>query len=184
MDQRIEELERTVARMQRRERMVIGIAMIAVAITVAAIAMPRAIAKPSSNDVRDILRVHQLSIIDPDGVERVHIGAPVPEPIILGKRSRRDGSMSGIILYDAEGNERSGYGTGDSYPNVLFTLDGLATQHVLFMVEPQGSPSLSLFRKGGTVRVSVDEEGMPAVKLIKDGQSIVELPVPVTSTQK
>jgi hypothetical protein len=184
MNERIEQLERTVARMQRRERVMVVIGMIVLAATVLAITMPRAIAKPADGEVREVLRVRQLSIIDANGVERVRIGAPVPEPIILGKRSRRDGAVSGIILYDAEGNERSGYVTGDDYPNVLFTLDSMARQHVLFMAEPQGSPSLSLFEKRGAVRMWVDEEGVPVFKLIKGGQNIVELPVPATSTQK
>jgi hypothetical protein len=186
MNERIEELERTVARMQRRERVVAIIGMIALAATIAAMAMPRAMAKPSGGDVRESLRVRQLSIIDANGVERVRIGAPIPEPIVLGKRTRRDGPMSGIILYDAEGNERSGYVTSDDYPNVLFTLDSLAKQHVLFMAEPQGSPSLSLFDKRGAVRMWVDEDGVPVFKLIKGGQNIVELPAPppATSTQK
>jgi hypothetical protein len=182
--ERIVQLERTVERMQRRERLVVVIAMIVLAAAVAAIGMPRAVAKPPGGEVRDTLRVRQLSIIDANGVERVRIGAPVPEPIVLGKRSRRDGAMSGIILYDAEGTERSGYCTGDDYPNVLFTLDSMSKQHVLFMAEPQGSPSLSLFAKRGAVRMWVDEDGVPAVKLIKGGQDILELPVPATSTQK
>src|SRR5437764_8183326 len=131
MDERIEQLERTVARMQGRERVVVVIGMIVVAATVVAITLPRAIAKPAGGEVRDMLRVRQLSIIDANGVERVRIGAPVPEPIILGKRTGRGGAMSGIILYDAEGNERSGYVTADDYPNVLFTLDSLARQNVL-----------------------------------------------------
>jgi hypothetical protein len=184
MNERIEQLERTVARMQRRERVVVLIGMILLAVTVAAIGMPRAIAKPGADEVRENLRVRQLSIIDANGVERVRIGAPVPEPIILGKRTGRGGAMSGIILYDAEGNERSGYVTADDYPNVLFTLDSLARQHVLFMAEPQGSPSLSLFDKGGAVKMWVDEEGVPVFKLIKRGQNVVELPAPATSTQK
>ena len=59
----------------------------------------------------DTLRLRQLSIVDTNGVERVRIGAPLPEPPMLGKRFHRDGPISGILLFDAEGNERTGYAT-------------------------------------------------------------------------
>lgn len=75
----------------------------------------------------DTLRLRQLSIVDANGVERVRIGAPLPEPLMLGKRVPRDGSLSGILLFDAEGTERTGYATGDSYPNVIFTLDSCSS---------------------------------------------------------
>jgi hypothetical protein len=61
----------------------------------------------------DVLRVRQIVIVDEKGTERVWIGAPVPDPIVQGQRQKRAGPVSGIILLDAKGNERSGYVTSD-----------------------------------------------------------------------
>ncbi len=92
-----------------------------------------------------ILKVRGLVVVDSTGVERVVLGAPLPNPIILGKRYPRGGNTSGILLYDANGTERSGYVTDDNYPNVFFTLDAIGPQRALFLAEPQGATSLWLW---------------------------------------
>jgi hypothetical protein len=121
----------------------------------------------------EILRVRGLVIVDAKGTERVWIGAPVPEPLVLGKRLPRGGDVSGILLFDEEGNERSGYVTSDGYPNVLFTLDSLAQQHVLFMTEPQGDPTLRLWNSNNAFQLTVGEES-PELKLISKGEVVFE----------
>ena len=60
-----------------------------------------------------MLRVRQLVVVDEHGTERVIIGAPLPDPMILGKRHRRDGPVSGMIIADSTGTERGGYVTSD-----------------------------------------------------------------------
>lgn len=75
------------------------------------------------------LRVKRLAVVDEEGVERVVISAPLPEPIINGARGKRDTRMSGILIYDAKGNERGGYGTSDAEDrSALLTLDSEANQ--------------------------------------------------------
>ncbi len=41
-----------------------------------------------------ILRVRGIVVVDENGTERIWISAPVPEPLILGKRFPRGGRMS------------------------------------------------------------------------------------------
>lgn len=106
----------------------------------------------------NILHVRGIVVVDENGTERIWIGAPVPEPLILGKRFPRGGKMSGIILFDEEGNERSGYCTSDGYPNVLFTLDSIGQQHVLFMAEPQGDTALWIWNGGNSFKLSIGED--------------------------
>ena len=75
-------------------------------------------AKPQS------LRVRRLAVVDEKGTERVVIAAPLPEPIIHGVKGRRDSPMSGILIYDPNGNERGGYATSDANDlSALLTLD-------------------------------------------------------------
>ena len=43
-----------------------------------------------------ILRARGLIITDEKGTERIVIGAPLPDPLILGRRHKRDGPVSGL----------------------------------------------------------------------------------------
>jgi hypothetical protein len=69
-----------------------------------------------------VLVVRALSVVDARGVERVRLAAPLPDPIMLGRRFERGEAVSGIIIYDSEGNERGGYVTDESR-NAALTLD-------------------------------------------------------------
>ena len=160
-------LQKRIASLERRINLLVLIMIVAIGGGIAA-----------ARREPEALRVRQLSVVDANGVERVRIAAPLPEPLILGKRFHRDGHVSGILLFDAEGNERSGYVTGDEYPNVIFTLDSLATQHVLFMAEPQGSPTLMMWdEKKGGLRFFVDE-GQPHIRYSRAGEKAVDLAEP------
>lgn len=129
-----------------------------------------------SEDKLKSLTLNRLAIVDENGVERVVIAAPVPDPITLGKRFSRGGKMSGILLFDEEGNERSGYVTANGYPNVLFTLDSIARQQVLFMTEPHGSTALWIWdQNSNSFQLNVSGES-PKIKLIKDGQETLIQP--------
>lgn len=123
----------------------------------------------------DILRVRGLVVVDENGTERVWIGAPLPEPLILGKRFPRGGNVSGVMLYDDEGNERGGYVTSDDFPNVFFTLDSLGKQHVLFLAEPQGDTALWVWNGENAFRLNVGEEGA-GLKISSRGETILEVP--------
>jgi hypothetical protein len=122
-----------------------------------------------------ILRVRGISVVDEKGTERVYIGAPVPEPLILGKRFPRGGRMSGIILFDEDGTERSGYCTSDGYPNVLFTLDSIGHQHALFMAEPQGDTAFWIWNSANSFKLNVGEMES-SLKFSHGGVTLFEAP--------
>jgi hypothetical protein len=70
------------------------------------------------------LTVRRLAVVDEKGTERVVISAPLPEPMINGKREKRDSPASGMLIYDPKGNERGGYVTSDGGDlAALLTLD-------------------------------------------------------------
>jgi len=52
------------------------------------------------------LTVKRLAVVDEKGTEACVISAPLPEPIINGKRKKRDSPVSGMLIYDPKGNER------------------------------------------------------------------------------
>jgi hypothetical protein len=75
------------------------------------------------------LTVKRLAVVDEKGTERVVIAAPLPEPIIHGKREKRDSPVSGMLIYDPKGNERGGYVTSDGGDlAALLTLDSESDQ--------------------------------------------------------
>jgi hypothetical protein len=139
------------------------------------------IEKVSSEEQPKSLTLKSLTIVDDKGTERVVISGSIPEPIILGKRMNTGRKAGGILLYDEEGNERSGYITADGYPNVLFTLDSLSRQQTLFMTEPQGSTAFWVWGDNqNEFKVTIGSE-TPKVEVIKNGKPTLVSPEPEKS---
>jgi hypothetical protein len=118
------------------------------------------------------LRVRGITIVDEHGVERVKIAAPLPDPITLGKRGKRDDSISGILIYDARGNERGGYATDNSVGNAFLTLDSDRMQAVTLVAYPGGGAELGVQNeKKDAVALSAVDDG-PKVKLVRAGETV------------
>lgn len=178
-------LHAEVARLQRRQRMA-AIAGAALFIALVAIgAAPRQATAPAAPPAPSalpgvtahdgVLRVRGLVVVDAAGTDRVVIGAPVPDPIMLGRRFPRGGPAHGLLLFDEEGNERGGYVTTDGYPNVLLTVDNLANQAGMLLAEPAGGATLQLVSPTG-VAVSLSSVDPPQLRLEQPGKPLVELP--------
>lgn len=105
------------------------------------------------------LRVSEIVVVDSRGVERVRIGGNLPDPVVNGRSAPRDGRLAGILLYDATGTERSGYGTFSPEANVVLTLDGSQGQRALFMASPEGDSALKMWRGNDWIEFRVDEGG-------------------------
>lgn len=99
----------------------------------------------------EILKVKGLVVTDSTGTERVIIGTHLPPAQSFGYRFYRGdhSGVSGVMIYDHEGQERGGYVTDDSYGNAFFTLDSKISQRVLFIAEPQGAATLKMWGKNG-----------------------------------
>lgn len=73
----------------------------------------------------DILRARQIVIVDERGVERIHIGSPVPDALVAGKRIKRQMPSTGIVFSNLSGDEVSGWGVFDSgNQNLCFDYKG------------------------------------------------------------
>jgi len=126
----------------------------------------------------DSLQVRELVVVDAKGTPRVRIGAPLPEPIMLGRRSKRGDPVSGVLLYDAEGNERGGYVTGDKSRSVSLGLDEINRQAVNLEVNDRGAMSISFSNgRGGFAGMGVLPSGA-WFRLDKPGQPAIVLPTP------
>jgi hypothetical protein len=126
--------------------------------------------------ISDILRTRTLVVIDDHGTERVRIGAPLPEPIIMGQKKKRDDSIAGILLYDKLGNERGGYVTDNSVGNALLTLDSNVGQEFTLVAYPNGGAEFGINDdQKNAVSLSALESG-PRLQLRKRGQVVFEQP--------
>src|SRR5256714_2930469 len=85
------------------------------------------------------LKVSELVVVDPKGVERVRLGGDLPDATINGKRVPRGEKVAGVLLYDTTGQERGGYVTWES-GNVGLTLDTRKGQAALFAARLERSP--------------------------------------------
>ena len=131
-----------------------------------------------------ILKVRGIVIVDSLGIERVIVGSHLPEPnFATGNRIKgrgKKGSVSGVMLYDSEGQERGGYVTDDYYGNAFLTLDSKTVQQFLMIAEPQGAATLQLWNtdRKNKVTISADDDGADieikkndrAIKLYKDAK--------------
>lgn len=110
-----------------------------------------------------ILKVGGIVIVDSLGIERVVIGAHLPNPNFsngyrVAARGKL-GSVSGVMLFDHEGQERGGYVTDDDYGNAFLTLDSKTQQHLLLISEPQGGASLHMWDRGNNkVKIGVNNQ--------------------------
>ena len=180
------DLARRIALLERRNRRLAAATAALAALWAATAAVEITLhAEPAHADapaprflVADSVRVRQLIVVDSNGTERARVGAPLPDPIILGRRIPRGGAASGVLVSDADGNERGGYVTSDGYPNVFFTLDGLASQQVLFLTEPAGATALWLWGgNGNAFRASVGDGGA-RLQLERGGTVFFQQPAP------
>ena len=114
-----------------------------------------------------IIKVRGIVIVDSLGIERVIVGSHLPEPNFGSKtgygnrtNSRGKNGVSGVMLYDAEGQERGGYVTDDNLGNAFLTLDSKTAMQLLFLAEPQGAATIMVNSSDGknTVTLSANDE--------------------------
>jgi hypothetical protein len=161
-DQRIVVLERRVRALT-----------VALFVAIAAFAVISVRAQPG---ITEHLRVRQITVVDAKGTERIWIGAPVPEPIVQGKRLKRSDSISGVVLLDGNGNERAGFATSDGAAEVFIGLDSERAQEARFIVNREGGGHLTFFDDDKNyARIGISR-GLPTLVLRRKGETIFEQP--------
>ena len=121
------------------------------------------------------LRVSELVVVDPKGVERVRIGGDLPDALIGGKRVPRGEKAAGVLLYDGAGQERSGYVTFEPSGNVGLTLDTRRGQVALFVAGPDSGSALQLWHGRDLVELRSDQDGS-RLTAAKAGQVVAQHP--------
>jgi hypothetical protein len=127
-----------------------------------------------------VLVVRAISVVDSRGVERVRIAAPLPDPIMLGRRFSRGELVSGILIFDSEGNERGGYVTDESR-NAAITLDEINRAAVHIGTNDRGEAHVSLSNgRGGFAILGMRPTG---TFLALDGKRVATIPDSVATAR-
>lgn len=131
--------------------------------------------KRNKDFTNDILKVRGIVVVDSLGIERAILAAHLPEAQRDGGRMyslRSQSAVSGLMLYDSEGIERGGYVTDDDYGNIFLTLDSKDNQTALFLAEPQGATTMSIWsRTGNKANFTVSETGLN-IDFVDNGKKI------------
>lgn len=128
-----EALRQRVAQLERRQRLAfIGVLLVVLGLVVFSEWTARA------QKQADTMRLRQLTIVDEKGIERVVIGAPVPDPMMGGLRQKRRSAATGVVINDATGDERGGFGILDD-GTLTACLDSKAGEGTCMFVLPNGA---------------------------------------------
>lgn len=162
----------------RAQRILLSVALASIAgLAIVILERPQAVAAQSPTpDKHGILRVRGLLVEDQSGRERLRLGAPLPDPLVRGVRKKRGGAVSGLLINDANGNERGGFVTADASGEAFFGLDSEDEQKVLLLANPKGGVNFVLTNNdGNSVQLVAFPEG-PKLTLRKGKQIVGELP--------
>ena len=121
------------------------------------------------------LRVKEIRVYDDKGVDRVVVAGNLPQARLNGKpRHFKPRQMGGILIYDASGTERGGYGTYDGYANAMLSLDSGAEENgkqaMLLLAEPGGGAFFRQWEGPGSVTMGVYDK--PFLNVM-DGNNVV-----------
>jgi hypothetical protein len=176
-----DELVRALSLIQRENRNLRWLSMTSVLLALLCLAsnlgVVRLASAHASSKKDEILHVRGLIVEDANGVERLRLGAPLPDPMGNdGIRHPRKGPISGTIISDTKGTERGGYVTDDKYDEAFFSLDSRKGQEVLFLANPNGGTNLDLFDDSGNeAQLTVFPEG-PKFVLKQNRKVVAQLP--------
>ena len=172
MSEQLDVLQRRVSGLERR---VVLLATCCAALTsfmvlFAARGVVRAAAQP------EMLTVKRLAVVDGKGTERVVIAAPLPDPIIQGKRVKRDGPASGILIFDPKGNERGGYVTSDTADlGAFITLDSERGQVFTAYANADSGATVWVTNEGHDA-VAFSTHKQPVLEIIQNRKVIYKRP--------
>jgi hypothetical protein len=160
---------------RRRTRLALGCA---IALSVAALLshVPVLVADARVDLADSTLTLRELVIVDGRGTPRIRLAAPLPDPLMLGRRYSRGEPVSGMLIYDAEGNERGGYVTGDESRTAALTLDEVNRAAIHLGVSDRGEMHLSLSNgQGGYAHLGILPNAT-FLRLDRSGQTVVVAP--------
>lgn len=131
------------------------------------------------------LTARRIDIVDANGVIRMVLAAPTPDPIIDGVQYRRAFSVAGLTVFDAAGSERGGLGVADVEGGMaVLALDHPTTDAIGWRVLPDGAVKFMMNDRPEHIREpAIGDRLIPGVKnatrisldIAADGQPSINL---------
>lgn len=91
------------------------------------------------------LVVRRIDVVDENNVIRLSLASPTPAPIIDGIQYKRAFPVAGMVVFDAQGNERGGYGVADIEGSAtVLAQDHVNGDAVGWRVMPDGAIAFSM----------------------------------------
>lgn len=171
-DQQIAQVVKQNVRLTRRMYSLFACSMLAIILSASMLYMDGR--KRIQADKDGVVHLSGVAIIDASGKTRVRLQAPLPEPIIMGTHQKRDDSVSGVMLYDALGNERGGYVTDNSVGNAFLTLDSNTGQEVTLVASSNGGAEFGLNDDQKNKVVLQALQAGPRLRLVRAGTLVFE----------
>lgn len=171
----------TEVRLKRCERWM-TLAIAGWLITIALVAVMLLMVHRSRQEAPWAIRARSLVIVDAMGKERIVLAAPLPDPIVDGRRQKRRVGVSAAIQFkDPDGTERGGVASEED-GSFMFGIDderGHERAH-LFYLPKQGAGVSLQSSKGETLSLlnPTDSNDKAKLKIITQaGATIAEWPV-------
>jgi hypothetical protein len=166
IESRMDALERS----NRRQKALVAFLGLGFAALLAVhVAVPTLAQTQSSTPQTVTLR--ELHVVDERGIERVRIAGTLPDPIVRGKVVPRQGTVSGILIFDSDGDERGGYVTNQN-GDAFLSLDGKDYQQTLFVANRNGGANMSVWSgpNKNNNYVSVQAVPNPLIEIVQNGK--------------
>lgn len=90
----------------------------------------------------------QIDLVDEEGVVRLTLGAPLPNPVIDGIEYSRSRPVNGLMIRDENGNERGGIAFLDGLKWPALILDHQASEAAGLIVQNDGSTQFLMIQPG------------------------------------
>lgn len=148
-----------------------NVALSLVAIAISSYALLQA---SRANDPSRVIEARGLVVKDASGQARVAIGAPVQDPVVLGRPGKRVAPASGVLLLGPDGNERGGYLTVDKGGEAVLTLDSGDGSAEVFKVVANRDAGASLFvlHRNGAGAMLTTYQGRPELELVDQSGAV------------
>jgi hypothetical protein len=131
------------------------------------------------------LTVRRLDLVDENGIIRMTLGSPAPQPIVDGIQYKRVFPVSGLVIYDKDGSERGGFGVADiAGSSVVASQDHANDDAIGWRISPDGSVGFEINERvpiahepalrghivpaaGATrIKMTVAADGSPGIALV------------------
>jgi hypothetical protein len=126
-----------------------------------------------SRDRHHVITAKRIIIEDEQGVQRLILGAPSPDPVMHGKVQKRRSPFSGLVINDAKGDERGGIGMMDD-GTMSMCFDQNGRERTCSYVLPNGRAGVLVSDPQGRDRISLTSEpdGTPTIQLFDEQQRL------------